>query len=100
MSASQAGTLFAAAVFVWSAIGQDQVLNPLHMAQIFGYLPMEDTYLLHLVKGEGEQTEEEPVLKPETVEMLTHAGRCGSGRQEHRHGWRAAVMVRQVPRKW
>ena len=43
----------------------------LHMAQIFGvfanggYLPP-----LHLVKGEGEQTEEEPVLKPETVEML------------------------------
>lgn len=73
MSASQVGTPARSRVaLAWSAIGQDQVLlTPLHMAQIFGvfanggYLPP-----LHLVKGEGEQTEEEPVLKPETVEML------------------------------
>lgn len=72
-SAGQVGTPGRSRVaLAWSAIGQDQVLlTPLHLAQLFsvfangGYLPT-----IHLVKGEADTTPSEPILKPETVEMV------------------------------
>lgn len=58
----------------WSAIGQDQVLlTPLHMAQIFsvfasgGHVPP-----IHIVEGEAAAVESEPILAPETVEMINN----------------------------
>lgn len=73
MSSGQVGTPGRSRVaLAWSAIGQDQVLlTPLHMAQLFavfangGRVPP-----IHLVVGEGEPVDEEPVLEPETVEMV------------------------------
>ncbi len=73
MSAGQIGTPGRSRVaLAWSAIGQDQVLlTPLHLAQIFAVLANGGSLPpIHLIKGEAEASAPEPVLEPQTVEML------------------------------